>query len=111
MPNGDLKIIAEGICGSKMVGIEQANGFLNVAYTDLTTPNDTLSVELNAIWRQLSALYQEYAKFNDKASTDILTPVKTVADMDYITDTIAVHSNLTFNERQTIFETPDLQSV
>ena len=109
MPNGALKILAEGICRSKMVGIEQANGFLNVAYTDLTTPNDTLSVELNAIWRQLSALYQEYAKFNDKASTDILTPVKTVADMDYITDTIAVHSNLTFNDRQTILETPDLR--
>jgi len=110
MPNGALKILAEGICRAKMTGLTQADGFLNVTYTDLTTPNDTLSVELNAIWRQLTALYQEYAKLNDKASTEIITPVKTVSDMDYIADTIAVHSNLTFNDRQAILETPDLSN-
>ena len=109
MPNGALKILAEGICRAKMTSLEQADGFLNVTYTDLITPNDTLSVELEAIWRQLSALYQEYAKLNDKSPTDIITPIKTVADMDYITDTIAVHSKLTFDDRQTILETPDLK--
>jgi len=109
MPNGALKILAEGICRAKMTDLTQVDGFFNVTYTDLTTPNDTLSVELNAIWRQLSALYQEYAKLNDKASTEIITPIKSVADMDYSTDTIAVHSNLTFNDRQAILETPDLK--
>lgn len=109
MPNGALKILAEGICRAKMTNLTQVDGFFNVSYTDLTTPNDTLSVELNAIWRQLSTLYQEYAKLNDKASTEIITPIKTVEDMDYSTDTIAVHSNLSFNDRQAILETPDLK--
>lgn len=109
MPNGALKILAEGICRAKMTSLTQADGFFSATYTDLTTPNDTLSIELNAIWRQLNTLYQEYAKLNEKASTEIITPVKTVADMDYATDTIAVHSDLTFNDRQAILETPDLK--
>jgi ATP-dependent Lon protease len=92
MPNGALKILAEGICRAKMTALTQVDGFFNVTYSDVVTPN------VNAIWRQLSTLYQEYAKLNDKASTEIITPVNTAADMDYITDTIAVHSNLTFNE-------------
>ncbi len=46
MPNGALKILAEGICRAKMTTLTQVDGFFNVTYTDVITPNDTLSVEL-----------------------------------------------------------------
>ena len=40
MPNGALKILAEGICRAKMTGLEQVDGFISVTYKDLPTTSD-----------------------------------------------------------------------
>lgn len=110
MPNGSLKILAEGICRAKIVQFEEIDGFICVEPQDLPTTNDTLNVKLEAIWRQLQDLYLKYAKFNDKAPADIVAMVKDPKDMDYIADTVAMHiEKLSLEKRQIILETPDLQ--
>lgn len=110
IPNGSLKIIAEGICRAEIEQFNQADGYIEVTSKDLSTTNTENVVELEAIWRQLRALYQTYSKYNDKAPVDLIDMVKTADDMDYITDTIAVHiTNLPFNDRQDILETTNLQ--
>ncbi len=110
MPNGALKILAEGMCRAKAQSFENNDGFIGVTYKDLPTTNLKRTVEIEAIWRELSSLYQSYAKLNDKAPSDLINVVKTTEDMDYITDTIAVHvSNLSLDDRQIILEMPDLK--
>ena len=109
MPNGSLKILAEGLCRAKIVKTEPAEGFKKIFYQELPTTNIENQIELEAIWRQLKNLYVSYTKLNDKAPVELIGSVKTVEDMDYITDTIAVQINLTFNARQDILETIDLQ--
>lgn len=109
MPNGALKILAEGICRSVIESFEQTDDFIGVIAHDIATINDKQTVELQAMWRQLQTLYLSYAKLNEKAPTELATMVKTPEDVDAITDTIAVHiNNLTFDERQEILEQPDL---
>lgn len=110
MPNGALKILAEGICRARMVecGVTE-QGFMNVMYEDLPTTNMDDSVDLMAHWRQLKTLYASYAKLNEKMPADLTNNVKTPQDIDYISDTIATHLNLTFVERQEILELPDLK--
>ncbi len=108
MPNGALKILAEGICRSKVVCSENQEEFLGVEIADLPTKNNKNSVKLEAHWRQLKELYRSYVKLNDKAPSDLITMIKTPQEIDYVTDTIAVHVNLSFNERQEILETIDL---
>ncbi len=109
MPNGALKILAEGICRSKIDSFNEDEGFINVSYTDLPTTSLEKEVELEAIWRQLEDLYHTYAQLNEKAPADLVESVKTPQDIDYIADTIAVHiSNLTLLERQQLLETYDL---
>src|SRR3972149_7143423 len=110
MPNGALKILAEGMCRAKAEKFETADGFVQVTIQDLPTTGLDKEIELEALWRQLQNLYHSYSQLNEKVPTDIIESVKNVLDMDYVTDTIAVHiNNLTFNERQEILELPHLQ--
>jgi len=108
MPNGALKILAEGLCRAKITSIEQTEGFIGVSCEVLPTTKSENSTEIEAIWRQLRTLYNTYAKLNDKAPLDLTSSVKGSKDIDYITDTIAVHINLSFHERQNILETIEL---
>ncbi|MFI5333072.1 MAG: endopeptidase La [Candidatus Babeliales bacterium] len=110
MPNGSLKILAEGMYRSKILATQMHEGFLGVYCADIPTTGLEMTVELEAIWRQLKNLYSAYAKLNDKAPADLSLVAKTPEDMDYLGDTIAVHVNtLSCDERQTILETNNLK--
>ncbi len=109
MPNGSLKVLAEGICRAKMVALYTEKNFLTVTIEELPTTNIEYSTKLEAAWRELSSLYINYIDFNDKAPADLLDSVKTPQDMDYVTDMIAIQINtLGYADRQTILETYNL---
>ncbi len=109
MPNGALKILAEGMCRSKVVKSEQDEGFLGVYCKDLPTKGKRATIELEALWRHLKTLYSTYVSLNDKAPADLAKNVKDANDMDYVVDTMAVHVNLSLQERQKILEIVDLK--
>jgi ATP-dependent Lon protease len=109
MPNGALKILAEGIVRARIEAYDDSADFIGVVAQEIPTTSLDKTIDLEASWRQLHGLYLEYAKLNEKAPTEITAMVKTPEDMDAIADTIGVHiSNLTFDNRQEILETPDL---
>lgn len=109
MPNGALKILAEGICRAKITQPIQSDEFMAVECQDLPTTGLDNQIELEACWRQMIALYNSYVQLNKDAPTDLMMLAKTVQDMDYVTDTVAVHMNLSFEERQKILETANLK--
>lgn len=108
MPNGALKILAESMYRAKLESLSLDNNYFNAVYTELPSINCTESVELQALWRQLCKIYIAYTKFDERASTHLIENIQTATDIDNATDTIAVHSNLPFDERQIILETVDL---
>lgn len=110
MPNGALKILAEGIQRAHVSHMDNQDGFWTAWCTDISTTGLDAPIELEALWRQLKTVYTAYSQLNEKAPSDVISMVKTPQDMDYISDTIAVHiGNLTFNERQEVLELPDLK--
>lgn len=109
MPKGALKILVEGICRAEIVSSKPLDGFLSVVCEDLSTTNCVKDIELEALWRQLEAQYSNYTSFNPKAPTELLANIKTVEDIDNMADTLAVHINLSFNERQMLLEMTDLK--
>ena len=108
MPKGTLKILVEGICRAKVLKSELEDGFITVESEDLPTTSLDKTVELEALWRQLKSLYGSYAQLNPKIPADLMGAVKSPEDMDNIVDTLAVHLNLSFEERQEILEAADL---
>ena len=111
MQNGTLNIAVEGICRAKATHfLEHEEGFINVVYEDIPTPDLELTVELEALWRETSQLYVTYSALIEKAHSELINNVKTVQDMDYMTDMMAIHiENLTLEDRQTILELADLK--
>jgi ATP-dependent Lon protease len=108
-PNGQLKILVEGINRAKIVEAMQQDDFTGVYIEDLPTKKPKTKSEQEATWRTLKTLYTDYAKLNEKAPQDLIETDKSPADIDYVVDTIAVHLNLSFDERQNILETIDLK--
>jgi ATP-dependent Lon protease len=111
MPNGSLKILAEGICRAKATSFYVDNNHIEVTYKNISTTGLTAryATELQASWRHLTELYIAYATLNDKAPSDIVGPVTEVSDMDYLTDTVAMHiNNVSIDERQEILELNNL---
>lgn len=111
MPNGPLKILAEGLCRARATQFEEhEEGFIMTGYEDLPTTGLENTVELEATWRELCHMYITYSGLSEKAPSDLLNHVKTVQDMDYMTDTITVNiNNLNLEDRQTILELPNLK--
>ncbi|MBP6869726.1 endopeptidase La [Candidatus Babeliales bacterium] len=109
MPNGSLKILIEGLQRAKITKTEQDNpDFLLVNFDYIPTTQKSSDAELEAGWRQLEQIYQSYTKFNSKIPADMTVLARNFKDKDSITDTIAVHANLSFADRQVILETADL---
>lgn len=109
LPKGALKIIVEGISRATFSTTESVDGFLGAWCTDVATEGLEKAVEIEALWRSVQNLYGVYTKHNPKAPTDIIGLAKSVEDIDVLVDTLAVHINLSFDERQMILETADLE--
>ncbi len=109
MPKGTLKILVEGICRATLKKSISTKDFITVKVADLPTTSLEKTVDLEAFWRQLQDLYAQYAQLNAKVPADLMVSVKTPEDIDNIVDTLAVHLNLSFEERQELLEVADLQ--
>jgi ATP-dependent Lon protease len=103
MDNGSLQILAEGLCRALIEKPDETTqDFINVYYKDVPTPTVKNELEVQAMWKQLKKLYLDYARLHDKMPTDLVASVKTIQEIDFISDTIAMHLNLTIAERQDI---------
>ncbi len=109
MPNRALKILAEGICRARIEKIDVLEGFLATTFQDLSTTETEHSKEFEAIWRHVKVLYQQYAQLNERAPQELINFTRTTEEIDYIADTIAVHLNLSFDDRQKILEETSLK--
>lgn len=109
LPNGALKILLEGTGRARISQMRTGAEFDEVQYTTIQTTNLKHSVQIEAAWRQLQKLYQSYVKLNDRIPTDLLAMVRTINDMENVVDTIAIHINLAFDERQEILEMVDFE--
>ncbi len=109
MPKGALKILVEGLSRAQVVQAGPSADFMLVQARDVPTHGSQPSTELFAVWRHLQSLYTTYTQLNAKAPADLLGEAKTGEDMDYIADTLSVHVNLSFDERQSLLEAADLK--
>lgn len=82
--------------------------FLQANFEYIPTVHISSDSELEAAWRQLDLVYQSYIKVNTKIPTDLTVMTRSFTDKDSVVDTIAVHANLSFLDRQKILETPEL---
>lgn len=108
MPNNSLKVLVEGVSRAKIVETYQSELFTTALVEEQKTTFGS-NIDLLAAWRNLKFIYQEYTKLNSKLPTDLIGLAETIEEQETITDTIAVHANISFQDRQKILETKSLE--
>ena len=109
MPNGALKILAEGGQRAKIDNFSKEDGFTGVTIKELPSTGLDAGADNEAAWRQLKNLYGAYAKLNERTPLEVIESVTSAEEMDHACDTIAMHiTGLSMVDRQAILEQPHL---
>jgi ATP-dependent Lon protease len=110
IPNGTLKVLLEAVQRAKIIEVRPTAEFIEVVIQDIPSIPVESSSKRKALWRYLYELFKEYMSLNDKMTVDLVTLFKSVDNLDYLADTVAVHAIHKFEERQKILETADLRA-
>jgi len=109
LPKGGMKVILEGICRCQAQHMHYSDETYWADAYDCHTEHKQRSSELDAAWRQLKEQYAAYTQMNSKVPSDLCNHVNTADEMEVAVDTLAMHSNLTYEQRQDILEITDLK--
>ena len=107
MPNGSLKILIEGISRSRIVEVTRTDEFIGVVAEDIKVPEPKKTADNVALWRTFFDLFKSYVKLSDKVPADLPSMFKGAMDFDYLADTVAVHIQISLDERQQLLEMVD----
>lgn len=109
LSNGSLKILIEGLVRSRIVEVQQEDGFIGVLAQDMVAlPIDDNS-EKKALLRNLFNSFKRYASLNEKIPEGAVNVLSGLTDLAQLIDSIAVQLPLGFNERQDLLEMMDVK--
>ena len=108
LPDGTVKVLVEGLERVKVLDFQDNKDFLlcktEVIKEKIDAKEDLLVFALTVV-RKLEKLIN----LNKKISTESITSLKELRDPSKIADNIAIHLNLSINEKQKLLECFDLR--
>jgi len=108
LPDGTVKVLVEGKDRCKVENIEFLENYIDAGVSlvpDLESNKETIK----ALARSVKAKYENYAKINNKVSSEVLTSVKDIEEENKLSDTVASQIAINIQEKQKILEEPDLE--
>ncbi|MCK4499714.1 endopeptidase La, partial [Candidatus Babeliales bacterium] len=107
--DGTMKLLVEGVTRAKMAAPGESTTYLDAFIQDVESKEVENLAERKALSRRLFLEFKQYISFNDRISKDALTPLKSVSDLETLVDSVAVHVQLDFKEKQHLLEMFDLK--
>jgi ATP-dependent Lon protease len=108
LPDGTVKVLAEGIKRVKIIDFKDDEKFITCSYeynNDLiSTGEDLMPLAITAVRR-----LEKLTSINKKISSETISNIKELKDPSKIADNIASHLNTTISEKQQLFETTDVK--
>ena len=108
LPDGTVKVLAEGTKRVKIIDFKEDEKFINCSYE---YNNDVISKDEDLMPLAITAIrrLEKLTSINKKTSSDTISNIKELKDPAKIADHIASHLNATISEKQQIFETIDVK--
>ncbi|MFT9099863.1 MAG: endopeptidase La, partial [Zymomonas mobilis subsp. pomaceae] len=106
LPDGTVRVLVEGQCRAKLVGVENSSGHLVAEIErleDETVEND----EVEALMRSVKDQFEHYAKLNRKLPGDIAHEIGEIGTPSRLADAIAVNLAVKVADKQPLLEELD----
>ena len=103
LPDGTLKVLAEGIQRAKVNNINFNKEFITASITEITQKIKKNS-NIRALQKLTTEQFVEFQKINKKVSLDVINNVRTFNDPDKIVDVIISNISISLSQKQEILE-------
>lgn len=110
LPENIIRVLVEGLERAEILEIEEPAGYMDVELAtfpeakDMAYPGKEDEIGQQAMIRNLKELFQKYAQTNGKLSRELLHQILEIEDLEHLTDQIAIHIPLYYEEKQKILE-------
>ena len=105
LPNGNVKLLVEGVHRGRMLEIEEdADGFYRAAVKDIERAAEGAE-DLQETVTRVSALFERYIKFSPGLPYETMYSTLKIADSSRLADTIAAHLPVGADDKQALLET------
>src|SRR5207247_5217673 len=103
LPDGNIKVLVEGIERGKILQINESPGFMQVLvrvarYTTETNP------QIEAGMQRVTSLFEQYVKLCQSLNYETMIAAVRMEDPAKLTDTIAANLQLSIEEKQELLE-------
>jgi ATP-dependent Lon protease len=103
LPDGNIKVLVEGLERARAVEWKEDEGFLRVVVTVVPEQRDT-SADLEATMGRLVPLFEQYIKLSNNLNYDAMVSAIRVDDPGKLADTIASHLLVGVDKKQNLLE-------
>lgn len=103
LPDGNLKVLVEGIERAAIDDLVLENDYLIADY-QIVESNQPKPEEANALIRSIKAMFEGYIKLNKKIPAEVLNTVSAIDEAEKLSDIIAAHLILKIEEKQKVLE-------
>ncbi|MFH1017748.1 MAG: endopeptidase La [Pseudomonadota bacterium] len=106
LPDSTMKLLVEGKKRAHIRSYETRDDFF-MAEIEEVAETQNVSVENEALMRNVHATFETYVKLNKKIPPEMLMSVASIDDPSRLADTIAAHLTLKHKDKQEVLETSD----
>ena len=106
LPDGNIKVLVEGLRRARTVRVEEINGCLQ-AEVKFEPMVKISQAKINLLNKKLTSLFEEFAKLNPNVNYETIVQAARTADAERLADTIAANLPISVEEKQSLLEISD----
>jgi ATP-dependent Lon protease len=103
LPEGNIKVLVEGVERGRALEIHEEQGFLKAAVKLLGAP-ELEAEESQDVQTRVSELFEHYVKLSNSSNQESILATARIDDAGRLADTIAAHMVLPVEEKQALLE-------
>lgn len=102
MPGDTIRVLVEGINRAKIIEYVKTEPYYEVIIEEEVSFDESIPLEMEALTRSITGVFEEYVKLSTKISPETLLSVNTVSDPSQLADIIAANILVKTEDKQAI---------
>src|ERR1700693_4107137 len=103
LPDGNIKVLVEGIERAKVISVTDDEGFFRAVVRTFNFKVDT-GPQLEALTGRVTSLFEQYVKLSQNLNYETMVAAIRVDDAGKLADTVGANLQLTIEEKQELLE-------